>query len=50
MCVSPPQGRLKELGFESTSIHHYDDPVKAVKSAQARVRAALRHASVACSR
>ncbi len=33
-----PQGRLKELGFESTSIHHYADPVKAVEEAQARPR------------
>ncbi len=31
-----PQGRLRELGFDSTSIHHYADPVKAVQDAQAR--------------
>lgn len=30
-----PQGRLKELGFESSSIHHAKDPVKAVTEAQA---------------
>jgi len=33
---SLPQGRLKELGFDSSSIHHTDDPIKAVKEAQAR--------------
>jgi hypothetical protein len=31
-----PQGRLRELGFDSSSIHHYADPVKAVQDAQAR--------------
>ena len=30
-----PQGRLKELGFESSSIHHAADPVRAVEEAQA---------------
>ena len=30
-----PQSRLKELGFESSSIHHAADPVAAVREAQA---------------
>lgn len=30
-----PKGRLRELGFECTSIHHAADPVQAVRDAKA---------------